>query len=88
MQLAFRHFGARTEPAVRGNTDPGPQRLDDEAHDAAAAVGLRVVKSRRHAQSGMSGGYMAVEPTLHTPVFGTDYDKTAQEVIAFCLSVA
>lgn len=57
------------------------EALADEAHAAAAAVGLRVLRSKR---PGPDAGYMLVEPHLHMPVFGSDYDKTAQEVIGFC----
>jgi hypothetical protein len=57
--------------------------LADEAHEAAAAVGLRVLRSKRPGQP-PDTGYMLVEPHLHMPVFGSHYEKTAREVIGFC----
>ncbi|NLD53220.1 MAG: hypothetical protein GX652_00985 [Burkholderiaceae bacterium] len=59
------------------------EALADEAHEAAAAVGLRVLRSKRPGYL-PDAGYMLVEPHLHMPVFGSHYDKTAQEVIGFC----
>lgn len=59
------------------------EALADEAHEAAAAVGLRVLRSKRPGYL-PDAGYMLVEPHLHMPVFGSHYDKSAQEVIGFC----
>ncbi len=75
--------GSRDAAAVGFLADQAQETLADEVHEAAAAVGLRVLRSKRPSIP-PAAGYMLVEPHLHMPVFGTHYDKTAQEVIGFC----
>ena len=75
--------GIRAAATFGFPADETQEALEDEAHEAAAAVGLRVLRSKRPGVPS-DAGYMLGGPPLHMPVFGSDYDKTAQEVIGFC----
>ena len=75
--------GIRAAASFDFPAGPTQEALADEAHEAAAAVGLRVLRSKRPGHP-PDAGYMLVEPHLHMPVFGSHYAKTAQEVIGFC----
>jgi hypothetical protein len=54
--------------------------LEQRARRAAAAAGLRAKKSRRF--SADRGGFMLVDPQVNYVIAGSDFDLTAEDVLA------
>jgi hypothetical protein len=55
------------------------------ARSAANRAGL-IVRKGRHQQGNVhnKGGFMVVDPQTNCPVYGSDYDLTAEDVIRYC----
>lgn len=80
----FLRLASESQPMDANHCALTESALDSRARRSASRVGLVVRKSRRHDPLNNCGGYMLLDPTMNIPVWGFQYDLSAEDVIEYC----